>query len=263
MLEQLLREAESRDWRRVEEIEIPSRITTSFLRGLPSKIGDPELLLKVYETVKGNLESSGRKVPTQVYSLLVGQLLDLGKKLRELAGQDALTGLKNKKAFVDEFMSAIGKSARKRGLLNLGLLDADNFKTINEEFGYSTGDAALRMFADNVAEQFKRGEDAVYRFGGEEIVVISLNMDPGEFYNRLDEALERLRSGHIPNTDRTLTFTGVAGSLDMRKGVYGNLRERLAFLGANLFRRVNETLSKNKHAGRKGAVYLIPPVYAE
>jgi diguanylate cyclase (GGDEF)-like protein len=83
------------------------------------------------------------------------------------ASTDPLTGLLNRRSF-EERASILVSSAQRFGLI---MADLDNFKTLNDVYGHSTGDRALRRFAQ-VLRSTTRPEDAVARIGGEEFVVL-------------------------------------------------------------------------------------------
>jgi diguanylate cyclase (GGDEF)-like protein len=83
------------------------------------------------------------------------------------ASTDPLTGLLNRRSF-EERASIMVSSAQRFGLI---MADLDNFKTLNDVYGHSAGDRALRRFAQ-VLRSATRPEDAVARIGGEEFVIL-------------------------------------------------------------------------------------------
>jgi len=102
---------------------------------------------------------------------------------------DALTGLANRKVFETALEREV-KLARRHGTpLSLIVVDIDDFKTINDRFGHSQGDAVLRTVARALADCV-RDTDVLARFGGEEFVLL-LNNTGREGACRL---AERLRS---------------------------------------------------------------------
>lgn len=89
------------------------------------------------------------------------------KSLLKKAEYDALTGILNRRAF-DQICHA---SAEKRQPLALLLIDMDNFKYINDNYGHAGGDTALQELARILSETF-RTDDYVARIGGDEFAVI-------------------------------------------------------------------------------------------
>lgn len=108
--------------------------------------------------------------------LIVGVTLVLHRnvlirQLREKARIDAKTGLLNAAAWtsaVDDELERAARQAQSSGLL---VIDLDNFKRINDEYGHLAGDEMLRAVADTLTSEV-RTYDLVGRFGGEEFVVL-------------------------------------------------------------------------------------------
>jgi diguanylate cyclase (GGDEF)-like protein len=84
---------------------------------------------------------------------------------------DSLTGVKNRSAFDENFSRDIESNRRKQGDLSLLVLDVDFFKKINDQYGHAVGDLVLKEIAATV-EHTIRSSDALYRYGGEEFVVV-------------------------------------------------------------------------------------------
>jgi len=93
--------------------------------------------------------------------------------LKELSIKDPLTDAGNRRA-MEEKLLEITEQDRSANTQNpcLILIDLDEFKKINDQYGHSTGDNVLRDFADVVRQKLTKN-DHLYRFGGEEFVVIS------------------------------------------------------------------------------------------
>ncbi len=84
---------------------------------------------------------------------------------------DALTGLANRKHFDEMLVKTLDEAALTRTKACLVVLDIDQFKRFNDEYGHLTGDAVLRLVAAVMREQVK-GRATLARFGGEEFGVI-------------------------------------------------------------------------------------------
>lgn len=86
---------------------------------------------------------------------------------------DPLTGLGNRR-FLDRTLEDELNRARRLGVsLGLLLLDLDYFKAVNDFHGHAVGDALLRDVSGTLTEQIRRGVDFVFRWGGEEFVILS------------------------------------------------------------------------------------------
>ena len=92
-------------------------------------------------------------------------------RLKTLSVTDDLTGLNNRFAFEEEFRDAVQRAWQSESPLSLLFLDADHFKSYNDEFGHPAGDDALRTIAGYLKGSM-RTTDFVARIGGEEFVII-------------------------------------------------------------------------------------------
>jgi len=104
---------------------------------------------------------------------------------RQYALTDPLTGLSNRRAFLDDGQRVVLRHKRQRLPLSLLMLDLDHFKSINDRYGHDAGDRVLVKFS-SVLEANLRPADGIYRIGGEEFCC--LLRDTG-----LDEALVAAR----------------------------------------------------------------------
>jgi len=104
---------------------------------------------------------------------------ELEERLRELATRDSLTGLFNRRHFLELAELQLEKSARSGTQLALCMFDADHFKAVNDEHGHATGDDVLKAIA-RAAESAVRGGDVLARIGGEEFAVLLPNTEQGD-----------------------------------------------------------------------------------
>lgn len=103
----------------------------------------------------------------QAFNHLHNNNLQEKLKLKYTAERDSLTKLLNRNGY-NEVINYYSSSDESIALI---ILDADNFKDINDGFGHEAGDIALKRIADLLLESF-RNEDYVFRYGGDEFVVI-------------------------------------------------------------------------------------------
>jgi diguanylate cyclase (GGDEF)-like protein len=92
-------------------------------------------------------------------------------RLRDLVVTDSLTGLRNRRAFEERLIFEFSMARRKQRDLTVVLVDADDFKRINDRLGHSAGDSVLQQLA-RVLQDTVRVTDLAVRFGGEEFAVI-------------------------------------------------------------------------------------------
>ncbi|MBK6744627.1 MAG: GGDEF domain-containing protein [Hydrogenophilales bacterium] len=111
----------------------------------------------------------------------------------ELSRLDPLTGLRNRRAFMELGEMEVARAARYAQPLALAYLDLDNFKQLNDRFGHAAGDAAL-VAVGRALDATMRGSDAVARLGGDEFAVILQGIDR----SKADQAGERI-AGAVAN----------------------------------------------------------------
>ncbi|MCW2780158.1 MAG: Two component response regulator receiver modulated diguanylate cyclase [Marmoricola sp.] len=141
--------------------------------------------------------------------------LDRVALYRALADTDPLTGLVNRRRLEIDFDRLSALASRHQQPLSLALLDIDHFKRVNDTHGHGIGDLVLRWLAERLTEEF-RGEDVVARWGGEEIVIVTLGMSGVDARQRLTGFLESIRGTPIvlpgrPQSSLSISFSaGVA-----------------------------------------------------
>lgn len=93
------------------------------------------------------------------------------QELERMALMDPLTGLANRRKFLERFKLEVERQQRHGQPLSLLVLDVDHFKQVNDQFGHLTGDMCLKCVADLLILQVRK-IDQVARFGGEEFLVL-------------------------------------------------------------------------------------------
>lgn len=127
----------------------------------------------------------------QVMSLL--ELRRLVIELETISTTDALTGLRNRRAFDEKLLNEYQRSERSKHDFSLLLIDVDHFKAYNDAFGHQAGDDALGEVA-RLLQYTVRPYDMAARYGGEEFAVIAPETDKAGamgLAERLRRAVER------------------------------------------------------------------------
>ena len=93
------------------------------------------------------------------------------REVHRQAIRDSLTGLYNRNGLYEVIKAAFERARRYSGSFRIFVIDLDNFKTINDEFGHPEGDRALVEFGKILIRSF-REYDIIARFGGDEFVVV-------------------------------------------------------------------------------------------
>ncbi|HEX7491858.1 MAG TPA: GGDEF domain-containing protein, partial [Candidatus Limnocylindrales bacterium] len=109
------------------------------------------------------------------------ELLRLNEELETIARLDALTGLGNRLRLNEDLAALAARIERHGGTAGILLMDLDRFKRLNDTSGHLAGDAALRGVAD-VLKKTSRIGDGVYRYGGEEFLVLLHDCEESGLY---------------------------------------------------------------------------------
>jgi diguanylate cyclase (GGDEF)-like protein len=153
--------------------------------------------------------------------------------VRSQAETDDLTGLYNRRRFDDALANELVRSRTFGAPLSLLLVDLDNFKVVNDEFGHQRGDDVLRAAADLVREHLRDGDIAA-RLGGDEFAVIA----PDTASAGAPALAERLRRSFARLRDPAVTASfGVAECMEEESA-------------EDLLRRADHALYEAKRRGR-------------
>lgn len=166
------------------------------------------------------------------------------KQLRTQATRDPLTGLLNRRAFLDISNSLIAHASRHQKSMGVAMLDLDHFKQVNDELGHLAGDKALKRFGE-LLRQCVREEDTVCRYGGEEFVALL----PAVTAEELNKILERIRT-LVAQQDNTQLPTTVSIGSYLCPPDQLDLQEMLAT--------ADNALYKAKRAGRNRVTIVTP-----
>lgn len=105
------------------------------------------------------------------------ELKILNEKLKQLSITDQLTGLYNRRHFFNAIKAEITKAKRGNYNLSLASIDLNNFKKINDNYGHDEGDKVLRDFAEIAQTHLRCNIDSIYRFGGDEFIIVFIDYD--------------------------------------------------------------------------------------
>lgn len=138
------------------------------------------------------------------------------RRLEEMATTDKLTGLANRQAFGVLIPQAVQESARTSTPLLAILMDIDHFKSVNDRFGHAAGDAVLAQIGRVIRESL-RGSDYVFRWGGEEFLVIVKSQIEDEGRALAEKIRRAVAETRIEHDGNVLSVTISAGVAAHRK----------------------------------------------
>lgn len=157
--------------------------------------------------------------------------------LQQLAATDALTGLANRRAFVECLQGELDKVSAEPLAGSLLMLDLDHFKVVNDTYGHAAGDAALVHFAGLLRSILRQG-DIAGRLGGEEFGVILQGSDTQAALRIAERLREALAASAVRFGDHTFGLTTSIGLAPLT----GSVTDILA--------RADEALYEAKREGR-------------
>jgi diguanylate cyclase (GGDEF)-like protein len=138
------------------------------------------------------------------------ELAKANAELRKISSVDELTGLSTRRKGAEDLKKLLSLARRHRQHLCVGLLDVDNFKSINDRFGHAAGDAILRSFGGLLLSSF-RAEDVTARWGGEEFLIALYDCSLEEAGRRMDEIRREFSSKRFVFDDHRVQVTLSAG----------------------------------------------------
>ncbi|HET6331686.1 MAG TPA: diguanylate cyclase [Polyangiales bacterium] len=174
--------------------ELVSETASAFNRELPTQ----ESLESLVQDANRRLVDMNRTYERLLHQLeqlvsekeqLTTQLRHVNDELSRLAGTDSLTGLANRRVFVDALRRDLSRAQRTSQPLSVLILDVDHFKSVNDTYGHAVGDVVLTRLAEVLRSTLRNG-DLAARWGGEEFVALL----PGSAIDGAKIAAERIRT---------------------------------------------------------------------
>ncbi|PWJ84156.1 diguanylate cyclase [Pseudaminobacter salicylatoxidans] len=130
----------------------------------------------------------------------------LQAELAQLAASDELTGLPNRRSFMEKLATETARARRSGRGFSVLLLDLDNFKAINDSHGHAAGDHCVQHFA-KLAKERLRGQDMLARTGGDEFCILLPDTTLQQAARIADE-LVKLMASSVPQwRDRSIAVT--------------------------------------------------------
>ncbi|RBM03680.1 PAS domain S-box protein [Acidithiobacillus ferridurans] len=132
----------------------------------------------------------------------ISEQIMIKRQLEHLAQTDELTGILNRRSFIELGTRIVKQLRRKHECNYLIIFDLDKFKAINDTYGHLNGDKVL-VNVVNVIIETLRETDIFGRLGGDEFAIIARNCSAEESYNMLDRILDSVQNRIILMSDGT------------------------------------------------------------
>jgi diguanylate cyclase (GGDEF)-like protein len=163
------------------------------------------------------------------------ELEEVNRKLAELATEDALTGVSNRRALENGLQREWYRCHDQRRPLSVLMIDVDHFKKYNDTHGHLEGDVLLRSIAKQLHSLHDPKRELLARYGGEEFALLL----PGVHQDEAVRRAEKIRQAMHEHIGETTISVGVAGFVPT-----------MQCDSANLLRRADAALYRAKRAGR-------------
>ena len=174
------------------------------------------------------------------------KLSQLLKQVESKAMIDPLTQVFNRGTYNMEIAQMIKEFKRYKNPAALIIIDIDHFKISNDDYGHKVGDAVLVLVA-SVIKGAVRDTDMVFRYGGEEFVVLLDNLDLKNALTVAEKVRAQIESHHLTNKANVLNITVSIGLSCFKEGD----------IETSIFERADKALYQGKQNGRNRVEQLL------
>ena len=125
------------------------------------------------------------------------EIMKLNEKLQKLSITDPLTSTFNRRYFYEKINEEIARAKRNNYFLTILFIDLNNFKKINDMYGHEEGDRVLIAFSQIVKNNIRNNIDSIFRFGGDEFVLILVDCSETQAKNvaeRLNAEIKKVQN---------------------------------------------------------------------
>ena len=173
---------------------------------------------------------------------LVSSLHEENQKMEDLAMLDPLTKLYNRNKLEEDLQRTIELSNRQGDIASIILMDLDHFKEINDQLGHDVGDQVLTLAASSLTSLL-REEDRVYRWGGDEFLILTPQTDLKGATRLAERIIKKFEEMTLPGHHSLSDIKTISLSLGIAQHFQFETK-------ADWFKRVDLALYKAKQAGR-------------
>jgi len=175
--------------------------------------------------------------------------------IERLSTIDGLTGISNRRGFDQIVKVEWSRAARKREWLGMLILDIDLFKNFNDKYGHLNGDTCLKIVAQVMVDAVARGNDFVFRWGGEEFVALLPDTSIDGVMAVAERIRTKLTKTEIYCDDEVTTVTASIGAGAIIPPVSSSSKNKSEGL-EEFFIRLDKALYCAKESGRNKVVAI-------
>jgi len=177
------------------------------------------------------------------------QIINQMRTIELLSMIDQLTNIPNRRSFDDRIKMEWKQAIREKTPISLMIIDMDNFKDLNDNYGHQQGDIVLQKAAALLPQSFKRPGDFAARWGGEEFVVLL----PNTTLEGAKELAEKIRSGIEKMTNKAANGSEIkiTASIGVNSLIPGIETSMDAF-----FANADKALYMAKDAGKNRVIHI-------
>lgn len=200
----------------------------------------------VLDEIQQNIQNviNNFDIPEENKLEVIKQINFIYTRTKYLSMTDELTGLSNRRCFETSFEKEFLRAKRYDNKLTVVMFDIDHFKNVNDTYGHQCGDYILKQVA-NAALQTFRKTDTVFRFGGEEFVVILTETDIKQSIIPLERFRKTVQTLDLNYQNQQVNITVSIGACQLTPEI--NSKEKL-------LENTDKALYQAKNSGRNNTV---------
>lgn len=192
-----------------------------------------------------NIMESQTEIIEKNISQRTSELVKANKRLKEMTLLDPLLGIGNRRAMEIDIKCTHDLSKRYENDYAIAMVDIDNFKLYNDHYGHQAGDDTLQKVTNTIKSTI-RGTDRIYRYGGEELLLLLPKTSTKDAEVLAERVLSKLESVNIPHCKSPFECVTVSCGV----GVYNSNFKKENYEWSGILKSADEALYSAKNSGR-------------
>ncbi|HPK44095.1 MAG TPA: GGDEF domain-containing protein [Spirochaetota bacterium] len=206
-----------------------------------------DAVMKEKDTIVHELTESKKLL--EKYSTNLEEMVEQRTEiLKWLSITDPLTGLYNRRYFIEQIELEFKRSKRYSRDLSLLMLDIDHFKLVNDNYGHQIGDIVLRKIS-SVIINLLRDSDLAFRYGGEEFMIILPETKSEDAINVAERMKQEIMNTQHNYSSINFTVTASFGIVSIK-----DMIDKFETID-DIIKKVDDNLYKAKNSGRNTIIY--------